>query len=81
LRSSVWARGGGAITGRGAFMFVADVALGNPYVAPRSHGYTKSPDGYHSVFGKANVSGVRNNEFMTYDISQNRLRYLVEFDM
>lgn len=81
LRNSYWSSGGGAISGRGAFMFVADVAIGNPYVAPRAHGYTAPPKGFHSVFGKANVSGVQNNEYITYERDSHRLRYLVEFDV
>jgi len=33
LNNSYWARGSGAINNRKAFMFIADVVLGNPYVA------------------------------------------------
>jgi hypothetical protein len=80
LRNSYWARGGGDVKGRSAFMFVADVVLGVPHVAPGCRGYTGPPKGCHSVFGKANVSGVMNNEWIVYSIDQNNLRYLVEFD-
>ena len=79
LQGSYWSAGSGGVSGRSAFMFVADVALGKPYVAPSSGGYTKPPKGYHCVLGKAGLS-VQNNEFVTYDSSSNRLRYLVEFD-
>jgi len=86
LSNSRWVSGGGAIQGRHAFMFIADVALGNPYVAAEAHGYTKPPNGHHCVFGKAGVSRswggtLMNNEFVTYDRRQNRLRYLVEFNL
>jgi hypothetical protein len=81
IQGSYWSRGGGAVAGRGAFMFVCDVALGNPFIAPGPRGYTGPPGGYHSVFGKANVSGVANNEFMTYSPDQNSLKYLAEFDI
>ncbi|MCK4824458.1 hypothetical protein KA005_52390, partial [bacterium] len=77
--NSYWAGGSGTISGRGAFMFIADVALGKPFVAPGPRGYTAPPSGYHSVFGKAGHS-VANNEFITYSGDTNRLRYLVEFD-
>jgi hypothetical protein len=80
LRNSYWAGGSGTIRGRGAFMFIADVALGKPFVAPGPSGYTKPPAGHHSVFGKAGRSHVANNEFITYSGDTNRLRYLVEFD-
>jgi hypothetical protein len=80
LRNSYWAGGSGTIRGRGAFMFIADVALGKPFVAPGPRGYTGPPSGHHSVFGKAGRSNVANNEFITYSGDTNRLRYLVEFD-
>lgn len=75
-----WARGAGAIKGRGAFMFVANVALGNPYIAQSWSGYTKAPRGCHCVAGLAGRSGVQNNEWIVYEASQNNLCYLVEYD-
>ena len=88
LRGSYFSGGSGGVSRRGAFMFVADVCLGKPYVAPGPSGYTKPPSGFHSVFGKgrfaqsgsSNNSGVQNNEFITYERDSHRLRYLVEFD-
>lgn len=79
LRGSYWSSGDGAVKNRDAFMFAADVVLGNPYVAPSCGGYTSAPKGYHSVFGKAGRSGVVNNEFIIYDTKQYQLKYLVEF--
>jgi hypothetical protein len=79
LTNSYWSRGSGAVAGRGAFMFAADVVLGQSFVAPQAHGYTGPPDGYHSIFGKAEVSHVQNNEFIVFDAKQHRLRYLIEF--
>ena len=60
-------------------MFAADVVLGSSYVASEFQGFTKPPRGYHSVFGKAGVSGVEDNEFIVYKPDQVKLRYLVEF--
>lgn len=80
LRGGYWSSGGGGIKNRGAFMFLADVVLGQPYVAPNAKGYTGPPTGYHCIFGKANYSGVANNEWIIFKSEQNRLRYLVEFD-
>jgi hypothetical protein len=79
LHGSYWSGGGGAVKGRHAFMFAADVVLGNPFVAPQAHGYTGPPQGHHSIFGKAGHSGVQNNEFIVFRPHQNRLRYLIEF--
>lgn len=80
LRGSYWSSGGGSVAGRHAFMFIADVALGNPHVASGPRGYTSPPAGHHCVFGKAGHSQVMNNEWIVFDTAQNRLRYLVEFD-
>jgi hypothetical protein len=81
LNNSYWSRGSGAVSGRGAFMFAMDVAIGRPFVAPQAHGYVGPPDGHHSVFGKAEVSGVQNNEYIVFDPAQQRIRYLAEFEV
>ena len=70
----------GKVRGRKAFLFLADVVLGTSHVAPKIMGFTKPPRGHHSVFGKAGVSGVDDNEFVVYKPDQFRLRYLVEFE-
>jgi len=80
LRNSYWAGGSGAIQGRKAFMFIADVVLGRPFVPSGSCGYTAAPSGHHSVYAKGNRSGVINNEFIVYRKPQHMLRYLVEFE-
>jgi hypothetical protein len=79
LTGSYWSGGAGTVRGRAAFMFAADVVLGNPFVAPQAHGYTGPPKGHHSIFGKAGASGVQNNEFIVFKPHQNQLRYLIEF--
>jgi hypothetical protein len=79
LKNSYWSSGGGSVRGREAFMFAADVVLGNPFVAPGAHGYTSPPAKHHSVFGKGGRSGVQHNEFIVFSPNQNRLRYLIEF--
>jgi len=78
-KNSYWSHGSGKITGRDSFMFIGDVCLGNPWIAPRSGGYKGPPSGYNSIFGKAGHSGVQNNEFITFDPASVYLRYLVEF--
>lgn len=85
---AVYTSGEGAIPGRAAFMFAADVVLGSPYVAPKEKGYTEAPRPHHSVMGKEGFSewhdgrGKRillNNEYVVYDANQQNIRYLAEF--
>jgi poly [ADP-ribose] polymerase len=76
------ARFGGSSSryGNSYFMFVADVALGKSkeYYDSQSH-LIKPPQGYDSVKGcKGNY--LLHNEYMTYDVRQNQLQYLVEFE-
>ena len=93
LHNSYYSHGSGSISNRHAFMFIADVVLGNMFVAPSGHGYSAPPRGYHSVFGKGGHTktagwggGVlQNNEFVIYNPqslgvpSQIAMRYLIEF--
>ncbi len=61
-------------------MFVAEVALGKPFVAPQWGGYSEPPRGNDCIFGKSGYSGVQNNEWVVFESDANRMRYLVEFD-
>lgn len=80
LTNSYWSSGSGNVKNRKAFMFLMDMVLGKPHIATGAFGYTKAPNGTHSVFAKAGQSGVQNNEFIVYDTDQLMLRYLIEFD-
>ena len=80
MRNSYWNRGGGSVKDRGAFMFAMDVVLGEPYVASGPKGYVKPPSKHHSIFGKADHSGVQNNEYIVFNTNQQRIRYLIEFE-
>jgi hypothetical protein len=86
LRGSIWSGGGGSVSGRAAFMFAADVTVGEPFLAPGPHGYTAPPKGTHCVFGmgrnhgKPKHSGVENNEWIVFQNAQSRLKYLAEFE-
>ncbi len=81
MRGSYYSGGSGTVRGRGAFMFAADVVLGKAHVASGPRGYSGPPRGTHCIFGKANVSQVMNNEWITFDVNQNQLCYLVEFNV
>jgi predicted DNA-binding WGR domain protein len=86
LRGSIWSGGGGSVAGRAAFMFAADVTVGEPHVAPGPRGYTAPPNGTHCIFGmgrnhgKKQSSGVENNEWIVFQNTQSRLKYLCEFE-
>lgn len=77
--NSYWARGGGAIKTRGAFMFVTDAILGNPLMVTQSKCYTL-PKGYHSIYADSSVCTVLNNEFVVHP-TQINIRYLIEFSV
>lgn len=72
-------RAGRGSASRGSFMFTGDVVLGEPFVAPGPRGYTSPPAGHHCIYGKAGVSGVVNNEWITFERNHMELRYLCEF--
>lgn len=78
LRYATNAWSGGGATNR-TFMFLADVAMGRAHT-PRSWSWNmRPPKGYDSVFAKAGISGVQNNEMIVYRTSQADLKYLIEF--
>lgn len=78
-RGSYYAGGSGGAGRRRAFMFIADVVLGNPKVMQDSDSsLRKAPSGYHSVFGKEGRY-LSNNEFIVYREDAVNLHYLIEF--
>jgi poly [ADP-ribose] polymerase len=60
------------------FMFLMDVAMGNPYI-PASSMSSNPPAGYDSTWAKPSMSHVLNDEMIVYDISQVNPVHLVEF--
>jgi len=81
VNGSHWVQG----SNKTAYLFLADVALGNQEMASGSHFYTKNkikPN--HSVWAKAGKGGVVNDEFITYTASgpgqQHHIRYIIEFE-
>lgn len=63
------------------FMFLADVAMGKPYVPTTTYSSTSYPvNGYDSTFADVKVtSGLKNNEMIVYNTYQANLTYLIEF--
>lgn len=62
-----------------AFLMVAEVALGNQYKTQRGYPNNQPPQGYNSVMGEKGVSLI-NNEYIVYDPTQVRVRYLLEVE-
>lgn len=79
LNNSYWVKGGGGIQNRGAFMFICDMTLGNPYIVNGPRAFTEPPKGHHSIYAKGG-GYVQNNEFIIFNKFQINLRYLVEFE-
>ena len=80
IKNGYWSSGSGGISGRSAFIFLNDVILGNPHVVSYPKGFSKPPQGYHSVIADTNGS-FQNEEFVVYCVEQFYPRYLIEFDL
>lgn len=80
--SAHWSAGGGSIQGRGAFMFLCDMVMGDAYRAPSTGSWTSPPNGKDSVFGVGGDRGhaLQNDEHVVFDPSFLRIRYLLELD-
>jgi hypothetical protein len=78
---SAWSGGGGGVQGRGAFMFLCDMIMGDAYRAPSTGSWMTPPNGKDSVFGVGGDRGhgLQNDEHVTFDPTYTRIRYLVEF--
>ena len=76
--NSCWAHGGG-IKGRGFFMFLADVVMGDPFMAKSTGSWSAPPKGKDSVaaFDKY-VSSLANDEHIIFDPNYQRIRYVIE---
>ncbi|MFL8710841.1 WGR domain-containing protein [Clostridioides sp. GD02377] len=64
---------------KSAFLFIAEVALGNVYEVDSPRQFIKPPIGYHSVKGVRGTY-LKNTEFIVYNPNQVRLRYIVEIE-
>jgi hypothetical protein len=75
---SCWTSGG-SIRGRGFFMFLADVVMGDPYMASACGSWSSPPKGKDSVaaFDKY-VSSLANDEHIIFDPNHQRIRYVIE---
>ena len=77
---------GGQIRGRGFFMFLADVIMGDAYNTPNTGSWVTPPKGKDSVFAAPRDRGGRcgtlaNDEHITFDASYHRIRYIIEAEV
>lgn len=77
-----WTGGGGNIAGRGAFMFLCDMIMGDAYRAPTTGSWSQPPNRKDSVFGVGGDRGHRlvNDEHIVFNPHYARIRYLMELD-
>ncbi|PRQ02474.1 Poly(ADP-ribose) polymerase catalytic domain protein [Enhygromyxa salina] len=76
--NSYWASGGN-IRGRGFFMFLSDVVMGDPYMARSCGSWASPPKGKDSVAAYDKyVSSLANDEHIIFDPNYQRIRYVVE---
>jgi len=79
--NSYWASGG-SIRGRGFFMFLADVIMGDAFMCRGCGSWSKPPKRKDSVaaFDKY-VSSLANDEHIIFDPGYQRIRYIVEAEL
>ena len=79
--NSYWASGG-TIRGRGFFMFLADVIMGDAFMCRGCGSWSKPPKHKDSVAAYDKyVSSLANDEHIIFDPSYQRIRYVVEADL
>ena len=77
---SYWTSGG-AIKGRGFFMFLADVIMGKAHMCRSTGSWSTPPNKCDSVAAYPEYSSVANDEHIIFDPSYQRIRYLIEGEM
>lgn len=76
--NSYWCSGGG-IRGRGFFMVLSDVIMGDAYMARGCGSWDQPPQGKDSVAAFDDFVGtLANDEHIVFDPSHQRIRYLIE---
>lgn len=77
-----WGHSGGDVSGRGCFMFLCDMLMGDAYRAPSTGSWSQPPNGKDSVFGVGGDRGhcLENDEHVIFDPNYQKIRYIVEFD-
>lgn len=80
-RGSYWASGTGGIQGRGFFMFLCDVIMGEAYQARTTGSWSQPPGGKDSIAAyNTFMPTLQNDEHIIFDPNYQRIRYLMECD-
>ena len=72
---------GGQISGRGFFMFLADVVMGKGYMTKSTGSWVEPPRGTDSIAAYPEYSSVVNDEHIIFNPHYQRIRYIIEGDM
>lgn len=79
--NSYWCKGG-TIRGRGFFMFLSDVIMGDAYFARSCGSWSKPPKGKDSVAALDKyVPSLANDEHIIFNPDYQRIRYLIEAEL
>lgn len=71
-----------ALDNRGFFMFLADVAMGDPYLARYSSSWAAPPENKDSIVAYPDYCHtLQNDEHIIFDARAQRIRYLIEADL
>jgi len=78
--------GGGGVKGRGFFMFMQDVIMGDTYLAKRSGSWLTPPDGKDSISALSGLTRkfggyMENDEHIIFNPDYQRIRYMIEGDI
>ncbi len=73
--------GGGTVKGRGFFMFLNDVVMGDPYMTKWTGSWTKPPNGKDSVAAYSEIATVQNDEHIIFNPNYQRIKYIIEGDL
>lgn len=73
--------GGGNVKGRGFFMFLCDVIMGEAYMARYAGSWNKPPNNCDSIAAFREITTVQNDEHIIFDPNYQRIRYIIEGDL
>jgi len=72
---------GGGVKGRGFFMFLNDVIMGDAYMTRKTGSWNKAPDDKDSVAAFSEYTSVANDEHIIFNPNYQRIRYIIEADL
>lgn len=73
--------GGGNVKGRGFFMFLNDVIMGDPYMTKYTGSWSTPPNGKDSIAAYNEYTSVANDEHIIFNPNYQRIRYMIEGEL